>query len=158
MQNLNNIATVEELLIYFQEYYHFITGKHVEIETRINNISLEELEIICNKFIPENLDIKKSTLKVKSRIVKFINVKKIFTYIAYYKLECTFEEIGKYLKQDHSTIVNSVQKASRFLDTEKEFKELYLTILKQIYDDYRTNDPNIKITVEPKSTLCISDI
>lgn len=118
-------------------YYPDITlNKPENIETKINLPLLQ----IKNKVQDFN---KKYRIDSASRLQELVFLRKIYCMVATdYKHTCT--SIGRSLNRDHSTVLHNVKSGYNLLETDNEFRELYIKVTKtidpKVYPHARINE------------------
>lgn len=83
------------------------------------------------KAVLSHYGVTKEEIICNSRNVVFVEARKMFCYISTEFSNARFEDIGKLIKRDHSTVTYSVNKI-------KVYKEIYSKIRKDI-EDVSTN-------------------
>jgi len=108
-----------------QEYGFEIVIQVIKKEPK-KYLSLQQvMQLVCKemKITPEYLNL-------NSREKKIILPRQMAHYIASRKTKHTLGEIGFYFgNKDHSTVLNSVKVISNYLETDREFNDLYSDFL-----------------------------
>tara|TARA_R100001594_G_scaffold50196_2_gene83306 strand:- start:709 stop:1161 length:453 start_codon:yes stop_codon:yes gene_type:complete len=104
--------------------------------TQLNSTINEFIDDFCEQ---HNITITSLQSKTKRRDVA--DKRKMLSYFLRNKVGLTFEEVGKIMKKDHSTIVFHVKSVEDFLLYDKYFKILYNNVDK-IYQKYTDNLKN----------------
>jgi len=96
------------------------SGDMMGISRRIDEISI----VCCNYF---NQDIE--DVRGKSRCGNLIIPRQISIWIATAKFRMKLKDVGRYFNRDHSTIINSRQKAYDHIRFDREYKRKVSEIL-----------------------------
>lgn len=133
--------TIHRQIEEFKEnmYLNYKVKVHVFFkETDIPSLPIEDLELLVliklKRQYPEYSNIN-SFRNTRSRKYQIIVHKQIFSYIAHEKYGYTKSEIGRYLNQDHTSVIHSINSINDYFDTDNKYvKGLYNTISNSIKD------------------------
>lgn len=79
-------------------------------------------EIIINR-ICRAYGVNVEDLKSKKRNAEIVNIRQICMYVLYKKIHLNLTQIGTLLRRDHSTVISSIKKIEKSIQTNVEIKE-----------------------------------
>jgi hypothetical protein len=89
---------------------------HKLIKKRINNFF--------------NIDINEPT-----RIEKYVEARMIYYWLCYYFTNMNLSKIAKTVNKNHATVLHGIKNFPIFMETDKEFKEKFLSIYETLKND-----------------------
>lgn len=78
--------------------------------------------------VAQELKLSLNMIRSPSRKFEYSQARFIIMHFAYYKLEMTLKTIGEYLNRDHSTITWGMSQLNDLMDTNRLFKQKYMTV------------------------------
>jgi hypothetical protein len=104
----------------------------------ISRPELPRIKFLVEQFIPKHLAI--TSIAITSRKREIVTLKQIFCKIARdygYSLQLIGEHV--YPNGSHPDVIYSNQRATDLIEVDTDFRDLYVSILNKIQDDFRTD-------------------
>jgi hypothetical protein len=151
----------QELIIEFMEKFHkemgyyptVVTGGNVINREFLFKLPLDLLEKQFEGYLPTFYG-KTVTLRSTKRIRPIVEIRCFFSFIA----RCmgySLTDIAKYMKKDHTTIMNHIKTFNNLYETQENFRDRYYKIVNIIKKSYESSAvDNINQTQDnPQSNL-----
>lgn len=124
---------------FIEEYHHKIGIRPVVSVPRKYSkkiLSLEELEAVINRFIPDNIKKNFPTIKNKNRTQFMADLRKIYAFLGHVEYKYTASAVARHIGQDHSTVLHNKEQFVKMINSDEQFTALYEKIIHFI----KTND------------------
>tara|TARA_Y100000996_G_scaffold414725_1_gene406549 strand:- start:6733 stop:7227 length:495 start_codon:yes stop_codon:yes gene_type:complete len=97
-----------------------------------------EMEIIATSVCDE-VGISLDQLKSKDRHARITEARKIFAHLGRRLYMYTLRTLGEYINRDHSTMVIAINKCEDWIETDHQFRELYVRCFIKVTQSLNSN-------------------